>query len=59
MAREIFDYFKSKRYYDTTATAADVRRVALSYGMEIDADLGECLSSETISEVLDLMKGGE
>ena len=59
MAREIYMYFRSKRYYDSTAKAADVRRVALDYGMKVDADLGECLSSETINEVLDLMKGGK
>ena len=59
MAREIYNYFRNKRYYDSTATAADVRRVALDYGMKADADLGECLASETINEILDLMKGGE
>lgn len=56
MAKEIVSFFKAKPYYNANADSKLIRKVALNYAMETGQDIDSCLSSETVNEIITMIR---
>ena len=63
MARKIYSCYMERGFSPLLTETADIKRAvkvtALEYALDNGADLDYCLSTETINEVVSMVKGGE
>lgn len=63
MAKKIYTCYMKRGFSSLLTETADIKRAvrvtALEYALENGADLNTCLATETINEVVSMVKGGE